>query len=101
MVPIMLTATYTIPVVPPPEELETVALLKALVRATHALVEFKGRAATIPNQDILIGTCAFGGQSRVGNREYRHDAGRAFQADLFPEGCEPVPPRRCRSTATP
>jgi hypothetical protein len=34
---------------PPPVELETIAVLKALARANRALVELKGSAATIPN----------------------------------------------------
>jgi len=46
------------PVLPSPVELETVAVLKALARANRALAELKGRAATIPNQGILIDTLA-------------------------------------------
>ena len=33
-------------------------MLKALARANRALAELKGRAATIPNQTILIDTLA-------------------------------------------
>ncbi len=39
-------------------ELETVAILRALAAANRALAELKGRAATIPNQGILIDTLA-------------------------------------------
>jgi hypothetical protein len=35
---------------PPPVELETIAVLKALARANRALAELKGHAATIPNR---------------------------------------------------
>lgn len=87
MVPIMLTPTYTIPVLPPPAELETVAVLKALVRANRALAELKGRAATIPNQGILIDTLALQeakASSEIENIVTTQD--ELFQADLFPEG---------------
>lgn len=43
---------------PPALELETVAVMRALAAANRALAELKGRAATIPNQGILIDTLA-------------------------------------------
>jgi len=46
----MLKVSYVIPSLPPPIELETVAVLKALARANRTLAELKGRAAVIPNQ---------------------------------------------------
>ena len=54
----MLKPTYQLPNLPPPVELETVPILKALAAANRALAELKGRAATIPNQGILIDTLA-------------------------------------------
>jgi len=54
----MLKPSYAIPALPPPVNLETVSVLKALARANRALAELKGRAATIPNQGILIDTLA-------------------------------------------
>ncbi len=52
----MLKQTYTLPVLPPQIDLETVRVLKGLAAANRALAELKGRAATIPNQGILIDT---------------------------------------------
>lgn len=52
----MLKPTYDIPFLPPPGELETKAVLKALAGAHRHLAELKGRAAAIPNQGILIDT---------------------------------------------
>jgi len=37
---------------------DTVPVLKALARANRLLAELKGRAASIPNQTILIDTLA-------------------------------------------
>lgn len=88
----MLTPTYTLPVLPPPVELETVAVLKALARANRALAELKGRAATIPNQGILIDTLALQeakASSEIENIVTTQD--ELFQADLFPEGPQSGP----------
>lgn len=41
---------------PPPQELETSAILRALVGAHRHLAELKGVAKTIPNEGILIST---------------------------------------------
>lgn len=54
----MLKPSYSLPNLPPPVELETLRVLKALSKANRALAELKGRAATIPNQGILIDTLA-------------------------------------------
>src|SRR3546814_2948423 len=51
-----LEPTYAIPELPPPGAIETPQVLKALTRAHRYLAELKGRAATIPNQGILIDT---------------------------------------------
>jgi Fic family protein len=83
----MLTPTYTIPVLPPAVDLETVPVLKALAAANRALAELKGRAATIPNQGILIDTLALQeakASSEIENIVTTQD--ELFQADLFPEG---------------
>jgi Fic family protein len=83
----MLTPTHQIPLLPPPVELETVAVLKALARANRALAELKGRAATIPNQGILIDTLALQeakASSEIENIVTTQD--ELFQADLFPQG---------------
>jgi len=45
---------YKLPMLPPNDNLETKAVLKALARASRALAELKGYADTIPNKHILI-----------------------------------------------
>ena len=54
----MLKPTYALPALPPPVELETPAVLRAVAHAHRHLAELKGRAASIPNQAILIDTLA-------------------------------------------
>lgn len=49
---------YQIPALPPPVELETLEILKALAVAHRYLAELKGLAASIPNQGILIDSLA-------------------------------------------
>lgn len=83
----MLKPTYTVPDLPPAVDLETVPVLKALARANRALAELKGRAATIPNQAILIDTLAIQeakASSEIENIVTTQD--ELFQADVFPEG---------------
>ncbi len=74
---------------PPPVELETVAVMRALAVANRALAELKGRAATIPNQGILIDTLALQeakASSEIENIVTTQD--ELFQLDLFPDGLE-------------
>lgn len=52
----MLKESYNIPAFPPKFDFESVAILKALNKATRSLAEVKGRAPVIPNQGILIDT---------------------------------------------
>lgn len=83
----MLKPTYQLPDLPPPIDFDTVAVWKALATANRALAELKGRAATIPNQGILIDTLALQeakASSEIENIVTTHD--ELFQADLFPEG---------------
>jgi Fic family protein len=83
----MLKPTYNIPRLPPDVDLESVPILKALARANRALAELKGRAATIPNQGILIETLALQeakASSEIENIVTTQD--ELFQAALFPEG---------------
>lgn len=54
----MLTLSYTIPTLPPRADLETLAIMKALVGAKSALALVKGSALSVPNQGILIDTLA-------------------------------------------
>ncbi|MGQ0801131.1 MAG: Fic family protein [Pseudomarimonas sp.] len=85
----MLKPTYTIPPLPPSLVLETVPILKALAAANRALAELKGRAATIPNQGILIDTLTLQeakASSEIENIVTTQD--ELFQAALFPEGLE-------------
>jgi Fic family protein len=83
----MLKQTYILPVLPPPVELETVSVLKALAAANRALAELKGRAATIPNQGILIDTLSL--QEAKASSEIESivtTQDELFQADFFPDG---------------
>ncbi len=82
----MLKPTYSIPTLPPPVELETVKVLKALNLASRALADLKGQARTIPNQGILIDTLTLQeakASSEVENIVTTQD--ELFQADLFPD----------------
>lgn len=47
---------YTIPPLPVKKELETIAILKQLNKASRALAELKGEAKIIPDEAILINT---------------------------------------------
>lgn len=83
----MLKPTYQIRDLPPPTNLETVAVMKALAKANRALAELKGRAATIPNQGILIDTLSLQeakASSEIENIVTTQD--ELFQADLQLEG---------------
>ena len=82
----MLKASYTIPALPPPGAEETPAVLRALALAHRHLAELKGRAATIPNQGILIDTLAMQeakASSEIENIVTTQD--ELFQAKAFPE----------------
>ncbi|MCF8710396.1 Fic family protein [Rhizorhapis sp. SPR117] len=82
----MLKQTYDIPPLPPPGELETVSVLREAARAHRFLAELKGRAATIPNQSILIDTLSLQeakASSEVENIVTTQD--EMFQASLFPD----------------
>lgn len=83
----MLKPSYVIADLPPTANLDTVPVLKALAKANRALAELKGRAATIPNQGILIDTLALQeakASSEVENIVTTQD--ELFQADLHLEG---------------
>lgn len=83
----MLKPSYAIPELPPQADLETVAVLKALAKANRALAELKGRAATIPNQGILIDTLALQeakASSEIENIVTTQD--ELFQTELQLEG---------------
>ena len=83
----MLKATYQLPALPPPGELETSAVLRALKDAHRHLAELKGRAASIPNQAILIDTLSLQeakASSEIENIVTTQD--ELFQASLFLDG---------------
>jgi len=83
----VLKATYRLPTLPPRGELETPAVLRALADAHRRLAELKGRAASIPNQSILIDSLALQeakASSEVENIVTTQD--ELFQASLFMEG---------------
>lgn len=47
-----------LPLLPPKADLESIAVLKAITRATRSLAELKGRTHTVPNPTILLNTIA-------------------------------------------
>ncbi|MEP7169124.1 MAG: Fic family protein [Bacteroidota bacterium] len=49
---------YSVKLLPPKKDLETKPILKRLASAHRYLAELKGKAATIPNENILINTLA-------------------------------------------
>ena len=82
----MLKASYAIPELPPPGVQETPAVLRALAQAHRHLAELKGRAASIPNQGILIDTLALQeakASSEIENIVTTQD--ELFKASVFPE----------------
>lgn len=88
----MLTSTYVIPSLPPRVDLETPDVLRALALASRVLAELKGRAATIPNQGILIDMLALQeakASSEIENIVTTQD--ELFQADLSAESMHAGP----------
>ena len=82
----VLKASYAIPDLPPPTAEETPAVLRALAKAHRHLAELKGRAASIPNQGILIDTLVLQeakASSEIENIVTTQD--ELFQANAFPE----------------
>src|SRR5690606_25671867 len=82
----MLKPSYDLPPLPPPQLVETAPVLKALIRAHRYLAELKGRAATIPNQGILIDTLSLQeakASSEIENIVTTQDD--LFQVNAFPE----------------
>ncbi len=82
----MLKASYAIPDLPPPGVEETPAVLRALATAHRHLGQLNGRAASIPNQGILIDTLALQeakASSEIENIVTTQD--ELFQASAFPE----------------
>lgn len=52
----MTNETFVLPPLPPPEGIETIAILKQLSQSHRYLAELKGTSKTIPNESILINT---------------------------------------------
>jgi len=50
----MSASVHQLQALPPPMDLETVRVLKALAAANRALAELKGRTANLPISEILI-----------------------------------------------
>jgi Fic family protein len=81
-----LQPTYAIPQLPPSGLVETPPVLKALARAHRYLAELKGRAASIPNEGILIDTLSLQeakASSEIENIVTTQD--ELFQLSAFPE----------------
>ena len=83
----MLKLTYVLPRLPPAGDLETPAVLRELAKAHRHLAELKGRAASMPNQAILIDTLALQeakASSEIENIVTTQD--ELFQADMQFDG---------------
>lgn len=83
----MLKSVYKLPDLPPHGALETPAVLRVLAQAHRHLAELKGRAASIPNQAILIDTLSLQeakASSEIENIVTTQD--ELFQASLFIDG---------------
>ena len=52
----MTKETFVLPILPPPQGIETIAILKQLAQSHRYLAELKGTSKTIPNESILINT---------------------------------------------
>ncbi len=52
----MINENFILPPLPPPQGLETIAILKQLSQSHRYLAELKGTSKTIPNESILINT---------------------------------------------
>ena len=52
----MTNETFVLPPLPPPQGIETIAILKQLAQSHRYLAELKGTSKTIPNESILINT---------------------------------------------
>jgi Fic family protein len=52
----MINENFTLPILPPNQEVETIAILKQLSLSHRYLAELKGTSKTIPNESILINT---------------------------------------------
>lgn len=55
----MTNENFILQPLPPPQELETIAILKQLAQSHRYLAELKGTSKTIPNESILINTLTF------------------------------------------
>ena len=81
-----LQPSYRIPELPLPLHVETPSVLKALVDANRHLAELKGKAATIPNQGILISSLSLKeakASSEIENIVTTQD--ELFQLSAFPD----------------
>ncbi|TRX39466.1 Fic family protein [Flavobacterium restrictum] len=52
----MTNENFILPILPPKQEIETIAILKQLSQSHRYLAELKGTSKTIPNESILINT---------------------------------------------
>lgn len=80
----MLTPSIQIQALPPLQDIETAKVLKALTNAHRHLGELKGRAASIPNETILINTLTL--QEALASSEIENivtTQDELFQADQF------------------
>lgn len=78
--------TYTIPILPLKQDVETKPVLKRVATAHRRLAELKGVARTIPNEQILINTLTLQeakDSSAIENIITTHD--ELFKAELFIE----------------
>jgi len=82
----MSASVHQLQALPPPMDLETVRVLKALAAANRALAELKGRTANLPISEILIDALSL--QEAMASSEIENIVAtqdELFQASLLPQ----------------
>ena len=84
-------STYILPDLPPPADLETREIMRALNKASRALAQLQGEAKIIPNEQILVSTLFL--QEALASSEIENivtTEDELFRVDLFPDAGSPA-----------